>query len=156
MKILIDGDACSKKDTVIKLAKKYNIPVHIYCDINHNIDDDYADVFIVDCESNSADFAIANHIEADDIVVTNDIGLATMAMAMRGRPINNYGTIYTSRNIGKYINHKYMIKASIRKQRNTNHHSNLPKNPKPKQSFYASLLYLIRKTRKKDMQYQAS
>lgn len=156
MKILVDGDACSQKDTIVKIAKKHDIPVHIYCDINHDIEDDYADIFIVDCDADSADFAIANHIESNDIVITNDIGLATMAIAMRGQPISNYGIIYTNRNIGKYINHKYMIKTSLRKQRNTNRHSNLPKNPKPKQSFYNSLSYLIHKTQKRAMQCKAS
>ena len=147
MKILIDGDSFPHRDTVIKVAKKHNIPVHIYCDYCHEIEDDYAQVFTVDCHADSADFAIANHVEPDDIVVTNDIGLATLTLAMRGYPLNSHGIIYNKQNINTYVNRKYMMKTSSRKLKNQNLHSNLPK--KPKQSFYGSLSYLIRKTQRK-------
>lgn len=149
LKILIDGDACPQQKTIVRLAKKHKIPVHIYCDYCHKIEDDYAEIFTVDSHANSADIAIANHIVPNDIVVTNDIGLASLVLAMKGHPINNQGVIYTKHNINLYTNRKYMMNTSRRKLKNSNLHTNLPKRPKQKQSFYNSLSYLIRKTQSK-------
>ena len=77
LKILIDGDSCSKIDDTIHIAKKHDIPVHIYKDYDHELSNDYAEIHTVEVGSDSADFAIANNTDAGDIVVTNDTGLAS-------------------------------------------------------------------------------
>ena len=117
MKILIDGDSCARKNTIIRVAQKKGIPVDIYCDVNHLIEDDYATVYIVDQGFNSADMRIANATCKNDIVITNDIGLATIVLARNGIPMNNYGTVFNKHNINKYMNQAYIHKTVRRKSK---------------------------------------
>ena len=86
MKILIDGDSCNTIGKIVKQAKKDHTEVHIYCDTKHFINSNYAQVHIVDSAPDAADFAIANATGPDDIVMTNDGGLAAMVKARGGIP----------------------------------------------------------------------
>lgn len=151
MKILIDGDSCSKIDDTIRIAKKHDIPVHIYKDYDHELNNDYAKMHTVEVGADSADFAIANNTDAGDIVVTNDIGLASLILARHGFPVNCIGVIYTHGNIESYSNRRYMIKTSLRKARNKVHKTDIPRNKKKHYSFAESLNYLIKKEKNHDV-----
>ena len=59
-----------------------------------------ADIVIVSQGADSADFYIVNHIVQNDIVITQDYGLAAMCLAKKACVINQNGQIYTDRNIG--------------------------------------------------------
>jgi len=37
MRIIVDGDACPGISIIKNVAKKYNLPLIVYCDINHYI-----------------------------------------------------------------------------------------------------------------------
>lgn len=150
MKILVDGDSCSQKAAIVKLARKHSIPVHIYKDSNHEIDDDYAEIHTVDDGSNSADLLIANKVEPNDIVVTNDAGLALLVLARHGLPISCKGVIYTNKNINKHINRRHMMSSAHRKSRNRTHRTNMPSCAEQHPPFYASLRYLIKRVEKKN------
>ena len=115
MKILIDGDSCSKLFTTEKLAKKYGIPCHVYCDTSRLIESDYSAIHIVDIGFNSADMAIANACNADDIVITNDAGLAALVLAKNAITINTYGLQYTNQNINAYLTKRYIRSNCMRK-----------------------------------------
>lgn len=83
MKILIDADACNRRNQIINEARQKGIEVHIFCDTSHMIFDDYAEVHIADRGRNSADMLLLKYVREGDIVYTNDKGLAGMAQAMR-------------------------------------------------------------------------
>ena len=151
MKILIDGDSCSKIDDTICIAKEHDIPVHIYKDYDHELNNDYAEIHTVEVGSDSADFAIANNTDVGDIVVTNDTGLASLILAKHGFPVNCIGVIYTHGNIESYSNRRHMIKTSLRKARNKVHKTDIPKNRNKHYSFAESLNYLIEKGEKYDI-----
>ncbi len=72
MRILIDGDACPGISIIEKTAKKYNIEVLLYCDINHFINSDYIAVKVVDGGFQSVDMYIMNETKYYDIFVYQD------------------------------------------------------------------------------------
>ncbi|MDR0652275.1 MAG: DUF188 domain-containing protein, partial [Synergistaceae bacterium] len=76
MKILVDADACPVKETVVRMAKRRNIPLVMVTDTSHELSDGYGEVITVDKGADSADYAIAGLTSRGDIVVTQDYGLA--------------------------------------------------------------------------------
>ena len=108
MKILVDADACPVRDIVKSLAKQCNIPVVMLTDLSHEIFDDYATVVTVDIHADSVDLALMNLMSCGDIVVTQDIGLASLVISKRGVAINHYGVVYNDKNIDFYVNQRYI------------------------------------------------
>ena len=115
MQILIDGDACNKIAITEKIAQSNKIPCHIYCDTSRIIETTYAEVHIVDACRDSADFAILNKCRHNDIVITNDSGLAAMVLAKRAFALNSHGFEYTDANIMTYLNKRHMRKHTASK-----------------------------------------
>ncbi|MCG8401890.1 MAG: DUF188 domain-containing protein, partial [Firmicutes bacterium] len=80
MRILVDADACPVKEIILKIAKQNNIPVIMAVDTSHEIHDDYSKVITVDKARDSVDIALINLIKPGDLVVTQDYGVAAMAL----------------------------------------------------------------------------
>lgn len=108
MEIYIDADGCPVVEQTIKIAKKYNIGVIIVKNFAHQITSDYASVISVDISRDSADFYIVNHLNAQDIVITQDYGLAAMVISKQAIPINQNGIIYTKENIDGMLNRRHL------------------------------------------------
>ena len=111
MKIYVDADACPVKEIIIFEAKIRDVEVTMIVDTSHEINDGYSEVIVVDKSADSADIKIANLINKGDIVVTQDFGVATMALGKGARAINQTGMIYTNDNIdtlllSRHINRK--------------------------------------------------
>lgn len=129
MKIIIDADGSPVVDLTIKIAKEYNLEVVIVKNYAHQISNDYATVITVDLTPDSADYYIANITKENDIVVTQDYGLAAMVLARMGECITQNGLIISKDNIDellrrRHINselrrkHKYYTKPKKRKHNN--------------------------------------
>lgn len=103
MRILIDGDACPGKHIIENIAKNFNIKVIIYCDINHMIKSDYSEVKILDSGFQSVDIYLINECKKYDIVVTQDYGVASMALGKKAFAINPKGYIYDDENIDRLL-----------------------------------------------------
>ena len=103
MKILVDADACPVKGIVVRLAKQRNIPVTMLIDTSHQINDGYSTVVTVDKQADSVDFALMGLLSREDIVVTQDFGLAAMVLGKGARVVNQNGMIYTNDNIDKLL-----------------------------------------------------
>lgn len=108
MKILVDADACPVKDIIVSIAKKFSLQVIMFIDTSHIYSDDYSKVITVDKGRDSVDFALANQICKNDIVVTQDYGVATMALLKNAYCINQNGFIYTKENIDKLLFERYL------------------------------------------------
>ena len=80
MKILVDADACPVKEIIVRQAKKRGIPVVMLLDTSHILNDGYSKVITVDKGRDSVDIRLANLLEAGDIVVTQDFGVAALAL----------------------------------------------------------------------------
>jgi uncharacterized protein YaiI (UPF0178 family) len=108
VRILVDADACPVKEIIERLAKRRNIPVTMVIDTSHELPGGYSTVIMVDKGADSADYAIAGMASRGDIVVTQDYGLAAMALARGARAINQDGLVYTSENIDGLLERRYM------------------------------------------------
>jgi hypothetical protein len=108
MQILVDADACPVKDIIIKIAKYYDIPVTMLIDTAHELNDGYSMVITVDQDRDSVDFALMKLLTKDDIVVTQDFGLAALVLGKGARAVNQNGLIYTDDNIDKLLFERYL------------------------------------------------
>ena len=112
MKVYVDADACPVKDIIISESSKRSIDVIMICDTSHIINDEYSTVITVDKSSNSADMVIINKIEKEDIVVTQDFGLAAVVISKGAFAINQNGMIYTDENIDGLLFERFLAKKS--------------------------------------------
>lgn len=108
MKIIIDGDACPGISIIEKVAKKKEVAVIIYCDINHFIQSDYSEVKIVDSGFQSVDMYVMNNTKKGDIVVSQDYGVAAICLSKEAKVINPKGYIYTEQNIDRLLEERHM------------------------------------------------
>ncbi|NLJ72083.1 MAG: YaiI/YqxD family protein [Syntrophomonadaceae bacterium] len=114
MRIIVDADACPVKNIIDIEAKKRNIPVIMVSNINHNITSDYAEVIWVDETAEAADFAIINMLQPEDLVVTQDYGLASLVLGKKAQAISPLGMVYDLNNIDSLLMQRH-INAKARK-----------------------------------------
>lgn len=114
MRILVDADACPVKDIIISIAKEFNIETIFYVDTSHYMTSEYAKIVIVDKGMDSVDIVLANNIEVGDIVVSQDYGVATLALSKEAISLNQNGLIYTNSNIDLLLYQRFVSKK-IRK-----------------------------------------
>lgn len=108
MRILVDADACPVKGIIIKIAKEYRLPVTMFVDTSHTLNDGYSEVVTVDKSRDSVDIALVNKVSKGDIVVTQDYGVAAMALPKGARAINQNGLIYSNDNIDKLLFERHL------------------------------------------------
>ncbi|MDD2955506.1 MAG: YaiI/YqxD family protein [Oscillospiraceae bacterium] len=114
MKILVDADACPVVAETIRTAQRFGLPVLLVCDTSHELLRAGAETLVVSKGADSADFALVSRIERGDIVVTQDYGVAAMALSRGGRPINQDGMRYTDGNIAGLLMSRHAA-AKIRR-----------------------------------------
>ena len=112
MKILIDADGCPVVKQATQIAKENNIEVVIFCDTSHIINSDYAQIITVSKGADSVDFALVNEVKSDDIVVTQDYGLAAMILSKGGKAITQNGMIISDSNLGLLLTTRYESKKA--------------------------------------------
>lgn len=94
-KIVVDGDACPVKQEIITVARSFGLPVLMVSSYDHVLRaEEGVTVVQVDRGADSADLYIANHISAGDVVITQDYGLAALALGKRCRALSNRGQEY--------------------------------------------------------------
>lgn len=108
MKIYIDADACPVTKIVENIAYSKNIQCTIVSDHNHVLKSDYCEVITVDAGFDSADLKIINSINSGDILITQDYGLATLALAKSVYILNHFGKEYTHANIDMLLDQRYL------------------------------------------------
>ncbi len=115
MTIYIDADACPVTHIVEKVAAERGIPVTLLCDTNHIITSAYSTVKVIDAGRDAVDFALINLVQRGDIVVTQDYGVAAMALGRQANAIHQSGRWYTNDNIDRLLMERHMAKEARRK-----------------------------------------
>lgn len=118
MKIYIDADACPVTRIAERVAKEYGIPVMLLCDTNHVLTSDYSTVKIIGAGADAVDIALINLCRAGDIVITQDYGVAAMALGKGAKAIHQSGKIYTDENISGLLESRHIAKVQRRKSKN--------------------------------------
>ena len=119
MRILVDADACPVKSQIVTLAKENNISVVMFFDTSHVYNDGYSEVITVDKGPDQVDFALIQVVNAEDIVVTQDYGVAAMALAKQATPISQNGLIYTADNMDSLLYSRYNSQKMRRANKRT-------------------------------------
>ena len=114
MQIFVDADACPVVHIVEKVAEKYNLPVILLCDTNHVITSDYSEVIVVGAGADAVDYKLISICNKGDIVVSQDYGVAAMALGKGAYAIHQSGKWYTNDNIDQMLMERHLNKKARR------------------------------------------
>ena len=99
--IFVDADACPVKDEIVRVAERHGLKVHLVSNAWMRGPQSPVVARVVVAEgADAADDWIAEHIGADDIVVTNDIPLAARCLDKAAKALRPDGQPFTEESIG--------------------------------------------------------
>lgn len=110
MEIFVDADACPVVHQVESVAQKYQVSVVLLCDTNHILSSDYSKIRVVGAGADAVDFALINLCHAGDIVVTQDYGVAALALGKHAYAVHQNGWQYTDKNIDRLLMERHIMK----------------------------------------------
>ena len=84
MRILVDADSCSVKNIIETVAEDKQVPVVLFSDYNHQLTSAYSEIVTV---------------QEGDIIVTQDIGLASLVLSKGAKAIHPCGRIFSEKTI---------------------------------------------------------
>ena len=147
MRIFVDADACPGKvmDLIQKTGFENKLELLYVTSTAHIRSEEKAQGFhflIVDQEPEAVDIAIANRIGQKDIVITQDYGLAALALGKGARAISPYGLIFSDENIGSLLSWRHL--SGVERRRGERVRGNI-KDLLPEQSleFQKALIEVI-------------
>lgn len=114
MQIFVDADACPVVGIVEKVAKEHNLPVTLLCDTNHVLSSDYSEVIVVGAGADAVDYKLISICHRGDIVVSQDYGVAAMALGKGANAIHQSGKWYTNENIDQMLMERHLNKKARR------------------------------------------
>ncbi len=124
IQIFVDADACPVVGIVEKIAKTYGIPVTLLCDTNHILTSEYSEVVVVGAGADAVDYKLISLCKRGDIVVSQDYGVAAMALGKGAHAIHQSGKWYTDDNIDQMLLERHLAKKARRG--NSRHHMKGP------------------------------
>ena len=125
MQIFVDADACPVVDIVETIAEKYNISTTLLCDTNHILYSDYSEVIVVSAGADAVDYKLISICHKGDVVVSQDYGVAAMALGKGAYAIHQSGKWYTNENIDQMLMERHLNKKARRSS-----HKNHMKGPR--------------------------
>ena len=112
--ILVDADACPVVRQVEEIARNHGVQVTLLCDEHHIMRSDYSQVHYVSSGADAVDIALMNLCRRDDIVITQDYGVAAMALGKGAYAIHHTGKRYTNENIDLLLMERHLAKKARR------------------------------------------
>ena len=150
MTVLVDADACPVVDRTIRLGRAHGVPVVLLCDTTHTshvLREDYAAVVTVEKGRDSVDFKLVTLCGAGDVVVTQDYGVAAMALGRGARCLNQNGLLYTNGNIEQLL----YTRHENGKARRRGHYTPVPKRtPADDEAFRRALSAMLDEGKKNE------
>lgn len=140
-KILIDADACPVKALVRHYAQSLGIPLIMVADDSHLLEDDYATVVTVSQGADAADYKLIGMTAPGDLVITQDYGVASMALGKGAAAISFGGLIFTADNIDQLLFERHIgrkLRQSGRKSAKIR-----PRTPEDDRHFLQSLFAIL-------------
>ena len=99
MQIFVDADVCPVVGIVETVAEKYNISTTLLCDTNNILYSDYSEVIVI---------------------VSQDYGVAAMALGKGAYAIQQSGKLYTNEHIDQMLMERHLNKK-VRRSSHKNH-----------------------------------
>lgn len=146
MRIIVDADATPSLKEIINIAKVNNIKCHLFCDYNHNLDYLDTEIHYISEGFQSVDIAISNFLSSEDILITQDYGLACLALSKGTKAINPNGTVYSNNNIDNLLEQRYL---NIVNRKLNIHTKNIKKRTKQTNEKFLNLLQILITNNKK-------
>ena len=112
MRVFIDADACPVVSIVENISKKYNIPVTLLCDTNHVLTSEYSEVIVVGAGADAVDYKLISICHRGDIVVSQDYGVAALALGKGAFAICQSGMLYTQDNIDQMLMERHLARKA--------------------------------------------
>ena len=112
--IYIDADACPVTHIAEEIARRHGIPVTILCDTNHVMYSDYSTVKLIGAGADAVDLALINLCKAGDIIITQDYGVAALALGKGALAVHQSGKCFTDDNIGGLLMDRHLTKKARR------------------------------------------
>ncbi len=101
--VFIDADACPVTRDAVAVSRRHRVPVIIVGNETQNLarfaDRPGIETMQVAAGRDAADFAIVERLDAGDVVVTQDLGLAAMALGRGAAAVSPRGRVHTSATI---------------------------------------------------------
>ena len=107
------------------IAEKYNISTTLLCDTNHILYSDYSEVIVVGAGADAVDYKLISICHKGDVVVSQDYGVAAMAVGKGAYAIHQSGKWYTNENIDQMLMERHLNKKARRSS-----HKNHMKGPR--------------------------
>jgi uncharacterized protein YaiI (UPF0178 family) len=109
MRILVDGDACPVKEDIVAIAQERDLDVIFIVSTASYFNRDWkVKQIIVDSFPQAVDIAIVNRVEAGDVVVTQDYGLAALVLGKKGKAISPRGYFFNDDNIDRLLQKRHI------------------------------------------------
>ena len=121
----MDADACPVVGIVESIAKKHGVKVTLLCDTNHVMQSAYSQVIVVGAGADAVDYRLIGICHKGDIVVSQDYGVAAMALGKGAYAIHQSGRWYTNDNIDRMLMERHLNRKARRGS-----HKNHIKGPK--------------------------
>ena len=87
------------------------------CDTNHVLYSDYSEVIVVGAGADAVDYKLISICHKGDIVVSQDYGVAAMALGKGAYAIHQSGKWYTDDNIDQMLMERHLSKKARRSSR---------------------------------------
>ena len=111
LKIFIDADGCPVKEETYKVAARYQLKVWVVANKYMNIPlHPLIEMMVVNAGPDEADNWIADHIEVNDICITNDIPLADRCLKKDAKVLNTRGEEFDEDMIGNAMATRDLMK----------------------------------------------
>ena len=110
--ILVDADACPVVRQVESIAQSYGLPVTLLCDEHHVMQSAYSQVRHVSSGADAVDIALMNLCRRGDVVITQDYGVAAMALGRGAFCMHHSGKRYTDGNIDLLLAERHAAKKA--------------------------------------------
>lgn len=106
--ILVDADACPVKAEIKQVAKEFQLEVTFVASFNHySVNTNGENWIFVDTGKESADMRMMNLAKKGDIIVTQDIGLASILLAKGTFVFSNRGELYREEEMSLMLDIRY-------------------------------------------------
>ena len=145
MQIFVDADACPVVGIVEKVAKEHSVPVTLLCDTNHVLSSDYSEVIVVGAGADAVDYKLISICHRGDIVVSQDYGVAAMALGKNAYVIHQSGKWYTNENIDLMLMERHISKKARRASSKNHMKGPRKRSDKDDLNFEASFERLVEK-----------
>lgn len=148
MRLIVDGDAAPQREDIAEVSKKYNIEMIVYMDYAHLVHNDMYTVKQCSVGNDNVDMMIINDVKENDIVITQDYGLASLVLLKKAKVLHVSGAIIDENNIDTLLMQRY-VGAKLRKE---NKHLKGPK--KRTKEIEDRFIYNIEELIKQGVKYE--